>query len=304
MDQTTALLRVLGRSLVRELGVVESASSPNDLPLSHCHILVELDQNGTLTAKELSDRLVVDKSAISRAVAQLCDSGLILLRDDPIDKRRRHLALTAAGQKKVAQIHRAADDRVREALTLLSADAQDAVANGMRIYVEALTRARRQKSFSIRATTRRDQPDLVRLLATARADTEESWAGAAANEGLDALRRAQSHADGRLFIVVDPTGRPVGCAGVSLRRNASNGHGRGRVCDFNLLYLLPEARGIGIGRLLMERCLVAATELSCGRCFLTVKPEMVAARKLSERFGFLPTTMNSSSRLYAKDLAP
>jgi len=141
-SDATKDLRVLGRLLVRELGVVDSASSPDDVSLSHCHILVELERSGTLSAKELAERLIVDKAAISRAVADLHGKGLIALQDDPLDKRRRPLALTPAGRKKATEIHRSADRRVSEALALLSSRERQAVATGLSLYVAALNRAR------------------------------------------------------------------------------------------------------------------------------------------------------------------
>ncbi len=138
----TADLRRLGRALVRELGVVDSASSPDGVALSQCHILVELDGSGTLTAGELSERLVVDKAAISRAVALLADAGLVSLRLDATDRRRRPLALTAAGKRRAAAIHASADARVAAAVARLSARDAAIVTEGLALYVAALAEAR------------------------------------------------------------------------------------------------------------------------------------------------------------------
>lgn len=131
-------LRVLGRNLVRQLGVLEK----NELPLSQCHVLVELEQQKGLSAKELCALLFVDKAALSRVIAQLCESELIRVIEDPTDLRRKPLALTAAGQRKVKDIHTSANQRVNAALKCLSAKQRQSVIEGLSLYVQALSRAR------------------------------------------------------------------------------------------------------------------------------------------------------------------
>ena len=145
LKQAVAELRKLGRALVRELGVVDSAASPRGVSLSQCHILVEIDRPENLTAKDLSDRLLVDKAAISRSIAQLCESGYLIPCNDLLDKRRRPLKLTATGQKKAMQIHQSANTRIQDALTLLTADEREKVIAGVSLYVSALNKARVHK---------------------------------------------------------------------------------------------------------------------------------------------------------------
>lgn len=145
LKQTLSELRILGRKLMRELGVVDSATNRDEISLSQCHILVEIEQDGMLTAKELTRRLLVDKAAISRAVAQLCESGYLSLRSDPNDGRRRPLKLTASGQKQVAAIHDSANNRITEALSLLSNEERMKVVEGLTLYVSALNYARLRK---------------------------------------------------------------------------------------------------------------------------------------------------------------
>lgn len=144
-NDTRQEMRSLGRALVRELGVLEAAASPGDLALSHCHILVELDRYGTLTAKELSEILLVDKAAISRAVTQLTEAGLLSFGEDATDKRRHPLALTPAGRRKAAQIHDSANRRVEEALSLCSPAERRQILSGLSLYVSALSKARLAK---------------------------------------------------------------------------------------------------------------------------------------------------------------
>lgn len=58
------------------------------------------------------------------------------------------------------------------------------------------------------------------------------------------------------------------------------------VCELKKMYLLPEARGLGLGRRLLERCLDAARDAGYGRCYLETLGHMREARRLYERNGF------------------
>jgi len=52
------------------------------------------------------------------------------------------------------------------------------------------------------------------------------------------------------------------------------------------MYLVPEARGKGIGRLLISRCLEFAKEEGFGKVYIETMPELAQALKLYEKVGF------------------
>ena len=57
-------------------------------------------------------------------------------------------------------------------------------------------------------------------------------------------------------------------------------------CELVKMYLLPEARGIGLGKLIIEKCLQTAKENGFGRVYLESMPELKQAVKVYEKFGF------------------
>ena len=57
-------------------------------------------------------------------------------------------------------------------------------------------------------------------------------------------------------------------------------------CELVKMYLLPEARGLGLGRMLMERCLERAKENGFEQVYLETLPELKQALKIYEKFGF------------------
>ena len=57
-------------------------------------------------------------------------------------------------------------------------------------------------------------------------------------------------------------------------------------CELVKLYLSPAARGKGIGRALMQKCLEEAKNAGYKKVYLETMPELISAIPLYEKFGF------------------
>ena len=57
-------------------------------------------------------------------------------------------------------------------------------------------------------------------------------------------------------------------------------------CELVKMYLLPEARGKGLGRTLIEKCIKAAAENGFKKIYLETMPELKQALSVYEKFGF------------------
>ena len=67
-------------------------------------VVAVLAANPGLSAAEVTARTAMDKVAVSRAVATLQSAGRLQRTTAPADRRRTHLALTAAGTRVYAQV--------------------------------------------------------------------------------------------------------------------------------------------------------------------------------------------------------
>jgi putative acetyltransferase len=83
------------------------------------------------------------------------------------------------------------------------------------------------------------------------------------------------------YFVVEIDGRVVGGAGI-----APLAGGDGGTCELRKMYFLPEVRGRGVGRAMLERCLEAARAAGFERCYLETLTGMDAAQALYEKLGF------------------
>jgi len=58
------------------------------------------------------------------------------------------------------------------------------------------------------------------------------------------------------------------------------------ICELQKLYILAETRGMGIGRILVEKCLEFAIQSGYKKCYLETFPTMLAAINLYQKYGF------------------
>ena len=84
------------------------------------------------------------------------------------------------------------------------------------------------------------------------------------------------------YFVIERSGQILGGGGVAPLHG-----GDADVCELRKMYFLPELRGLGVGRLLMQRCLDAARGFGFRRCYLETLCGMRDARRLYERSGFV-----------------
>ncbi len=114
------------------------AFAGTDLPPSAVHALIEIDASEGLSARDLGDRLHLEKSSVSRMLRKLVTSGDVLEEPDQRDARAKTLSLTDAGRKRVAAIQAFARAQVAGALEPLPFDQHQTIHDGLRLYADAL----------------------------------------------------------------------------------------------------------------------------------------------------------------------
>ena len=84
-----------------------------------------------------------------------------------------------------------------------------------------------------------------------------------------------------VYNVAELEGKVVGGGGIYPTDGLPDG-----VCELVKMWLLPEARGLGLGRSMIERCMQQAKELGFTKIYLESMPELKQALKIYEQFGF------------------
>ena len=88
-------------------------------------------------------------------------------------------------------------------------------------------------------------------------------------------------ADGSFYFVAEVDGALVGGAGIYPTDGLPEG-----VCELVKMYLSPAARGLGLGKKLMQQCLDTAKANGYSKVYLETMPELVKAVPMYEKFGF------------------
>ncbi len=88
-------------------------------------------------------------------------------------------------------------------------------------------------------------------------------------------------ASGSIYFVVEFYGNIIGGAGIYPTANLDAG-----TCELVKLYIAANARGKGVGKLLMEKCIDAAKALGYKKIYLETMPELTVAIPMYEKFGF------------------
>ena len=87
--------------------------------------------------------------------------------------------------------------------------------------------------------------------------------------------------DGAGYFVAEIDNKLMGGAGIYPTDGLPAG-----TCELVKMYLLPEARGLGLGKTLIEKSLALAKENNYGYVYLESMPELKKALTVYEKFGF------------------
>ncbi len=86
---------------------------------------------------------------------------------------------------------------------------------------------------------------------------------------------------GSIYFVAELDGEIIGGGGIYPTANLPQG-----TCELVKLYLSSKARGKGIGKLLMEKCIAAAKEFGYKKIYLETMPELTIAIPMYKKSGF------------------
>ena len=136
-------------------------------------------------------------------------------------------------------------------------------------------------AFVIRPITSGDDVAMAAIIRAVMPEFGAVGDGFAINDPeVDWMSRAYAQPRSSYF-VVENDGVVLGGGGVAPLQG-----GDGDTCELRKMYFLPQARGLGAGSAMMERCLQAARGFGFTRCYLETLCGMDAAMRLYDRSGF------------------
>ncbi|HEX6653020.1 MAG TPA: helix-turn-helix domain-containing GNAT family N-acetyltransferase [Thermoleophilaceae bacterium] len=239
MDSQVAQVRGFNRTVTQRVGALSDHFLSTARPLALSRLLWEVGTEGGEVVM-LRARLGVDSGQMSRMLRTLEADGLVRVTPSEADARVRLVRLTEEGLAERAVLDERSDELAASILSPLDDEQRAELVSAMRT-VERLIAA---SLVEIRTVDPED-PDAQRCLRAYVAELNRR----APDRGFDPSKG--STAEPRevrwpvgAFVVVYLRDEPVGCGAVK--------HHPGQVTDIKRMWVAESARGLGIGRRLLE----------------------------------------------------
>ncbi|MCU4159843.1 GNAT family N-acetyltransferase [Acidiphilium sp. AL] len=276
-----AEVRSFNRFYTNRIGLLKTRLPESEFSLAEARVVFELAQGGEQTAAGIARRLDMDKAHLSRIVARFRTRGLLRSRVNPDHGKHHLLSLTDAGRAAFRTLDQGTRAQIGAMLDPLGGDARETLVAAMRRIRTVLNQ---EDGPADAAALRGLRPgDLGWIIHRQAVLYHRDYGWDWSYEGLvaeilgdfvknfDAAREDSwiaAHAGGiagSIFLV-----RSDDAAVAKLR----------------LLYVEPEARGRGIGNMLVTACIDRAREFGYRRLALWTNNVLVSARRIYQAKGF------------------
>jgi DNA-binding MarR family transcriptional regulator/GNAT superfamily N-acetyltransferase len=231
-------VRRFNRTVTQRVGALDDHYLARARPLGAARVLWEIGEQGC-DLKALRARLDLDSGYLSRLLRALESDGLVVVGRSESDGRVRIARLTAAGRKERALLDRRSDELAAALLAPLNATQQERLVGAMREVELLLTAA------LVDIAPRDPGDDDARYCLHAYFEELNDRFEA----GFDPALSISADADelrtpAGLLLVASLHGAPVGCGALKF-------HGR-RPTEIKRMWVAPAARGLGIGRRMLD----------------------------------------------------
>ncbi|MBE0529685.1 MAG: MarR family transcriptional regulator [Rhodospirillales bacterium] len=280
MEGQVAAVRRFNRFYTQRIGVLEEGLLNSAFSLTEARVLYELANREDPAAADLCRDLGLDAGYLSRILGRLVRHGLLTKSAGQTDGRRRRLALTEAGRAAFAALDGASRGQVAVLLGGLSSAGRERLLGAMATVAKLLGG---QPAPGVSYILRPPRPgDLGRVISRHGAlyAGEYGW-----DESFEVLVAgivtdfAKSHDPKRERCwIAEVDGEAVGA--VFLVRQSDE------AAKLRLLYVEPEARGLGIGARLVEEAVRFARQAGYATVTLWTNDILTAARRIYEAAGF------------------
>ncbi|MBV9736047.1 MAG: MarR family transcriptional regulator [Acidisphaera sp.] len=274
-------VRRFSRFYTRRIGVLHEGLLGSPFSLTEGRVVYELGTRDRTTAAELGRELGLDAGYLSRLLRGFQERGLLAREQSDSDGRQSVLSLTPSGREAFAAIDARSRQEIGTILGALGEAAQDRLIRALRTAEDCFHSGddAATRPWRLRTHQPGDMGWVVHRHGVLYA-CEYGW-----DQTFEALvaeivaQFIRSFAPGRERCwIAERDGAILGS--VFLVRQSDE------VGKLRLLYVEPEARGLGIGRRLVEECIRFARDAGYRSVTLWTNDVLTAARRIYQQAGF------------------
>lgn len=275
-----AAVRHFNRFYTRRIGVLNEGFLGSAFSLSEGRVLFELAQRPDVTATALCEALNLDPGYLSRILGNFEKRGLVTRTASEADGRVNHLNLTERGREAFATLDKRSSDEVAALLARIPVAAQRKLLNAMQAIEEVLNAPPRTVApYRLRTHQPGDMGWVVYRHGVLYAQ-EYGWderSEALAAEVVASFIKNFDPKRERCWIA-EQEGEIVGYVFLVKRSKTA--------AQLRLLLVEPSARGLGLGRRLVDECIGFARRAGYRKVVLWTNSVLEAARHIYEKAGF------------------
>ncbi|RUW46831.1 GNAT family N-acetyltransferase [Mesorhizobium sp. M1A.F.Ca.ET.072.01.1.1] len=273
-------VRAFNRFYTRQIGLLDEGLLKSPFSLTEARVLYELAHRDGLVASDLVRDLGLDPGYVSRLLKKLEERGLVERAATEADARRSSIALTPAGREAFVPLNQDSHDQVRALLDRLAPTDQERLVKAMRTVQDLLGDKPEPKI-----------PYILRPLQVGDIGwiTHRQGLIYAQDYGWDATYEALVAEILGEFVknfvpqwerswIAEREGEVVGSVFV-MRKSP-------KVAKLRLLYVEPSARGLGIGRRLVDECIAFSRAKGYKTLTLWTNDILGSARRIYQAAGF------------------
>jgi len=280
LEPQVRAVRRFNRFYTRRIGALGDGHLQSPFSLTEVRVLYELAHRENPTATELGRALGVDAGYLSRILRDFEQRGLLARRPSETDARQNLLSLTPEGAEQFAGLNARSSDEIRALLAPLALDDRERLVRAMRTVERILGDAPPAKEpYLLRTHQPGDMGWVVHrhaVLYFQEYGWDERFEALVAETVAKFIRDFDPRRE-RCWIA-EREGEIVGS--VFLVKASDE------VAKLRLLLVEPSARGLGIGRRLVDECTRFARATRYRRMTLWTNSVLHAARHIYEQAGF------------------
>ena len=279
-DNHVAAVRAFNRFYTRKLGLIEPKLLHSPFTLQEARILYEIRHRAACTATDLTRDLGLDPGFVSRTLQALQRRQIVMRNPAEHDGRVNELSLTATGRTAQAELERRSHEEVGSLLASLDDTQRAAVVGAMTTIEQTLEQSTpKPAAFLLRSHRPGDIGWVISSQAKAYAEEygwDISYEALVAEICAEFIRNYDPSREHCWIAEAD--GEPLGSVFLVKGSDA--------VAKLRLLLVEKKARGLGVGRALVEECIRSARARGYRKMTLWTQSILLAARGIYQATGF------------------